>query len=64
MFGIETVCPKCQTPLRLISLIKSEAIAKKILTATHLPTEVPHLHPARPPPTEVDPDLRTKKSCF
>ena len=24
--------------------------AKKILTAMHLPTEVPELHPARPPP--------------
>jgi hypothetical protein len=44
------VCPKCQTPLRLISLIKSEPIAKKILTAMHLPADVPELHPARPPP--------------
>jgi hypothetical protein len=50
VFGIETLCPKCQTPLRLISLIKSEAIARKILTAMHLPTAVPQLHPARPPP--------------
>ena len=33
-----------------IALIKSENIAKKILTAMHLPTEVPELHPARPPP--------------
>jgi hypothetical protein len=31
-------------------LIKSEPIAKKILTAMHLPAEVPELHPARPPP--------------
>jgi hypothetical protein len=50
VFAIETVCQKCQTPLRLIALIKSEDIAKKILTAMHLPTEVPELHPARPPP--------------
>jgi hypothetical protein len=50
VFGIETVCPKCQVPLRLISLIKSEPVAKKILTATHLPADVPELHPARPPP--------------
>jgi hypothetical protein len=48
--GIETVCPKCQTPLRLISLIKSEAIAKKILIAMHLPADAPELHPARSPP--------------
>jgi hypothetical protein len=50
VFGIETVCPKCQTPLRLISLIKSEAIAKNILTAMHLPADAPELHPARSPP--------------
>ena len=52
VFGIETVCQKCQTPLRLISLIKSEAISKKILVAMHLPAEAPELHPARPPPGE------------
>jgi len=32
---------KCQAPLRLISLIKDEAIAKKILVAMHLPAEAP-----------------------
>jgi len=40
--------PKCKGPLRLIALIKTEDIAKKILTAMHLPMEVPELHPARP----------------
>jgi hypothetical protein len=45
-FSIETICEKCQVPLHLISLIKSEAIAKTILTAMHLPVEVPELHPA------------------
>jgi hypothetical protein len=50
VFGIETLCSKCQRPLRLISLMKREAIAKKILTAMHLPADVPELHPARPPP--------------
>jgi hypothetical protein len=50
-FGIEILCTKCQSPLRLIALIKSEATAKKILDAMHLPSEVPRLHPARPPPT-------------
>ena len=52
VFGIETVCQKCQTPLRLIALIKTEDIARKILTAMHLPTEIPELHPARPPPRQ------------
>jgi hypothetical protein len=50
VFGIETVCQKCKVPLRLISLIKSEPIARKILIAMHLPADVPELHPARPPP--------------
>jgi hypothetical protein len=57
VFGIETVCQKCQVPLRMISLIKSEAIAKKILTAMHLPADVPKLRPARPPPG-LDGDAR------
>jgi hypothetical protein len=50
VFAVETVCQKCRTPLRLISLIKSEAIARRILVAMHLPADVPELHPARPPP--------------
>ena len=41
VFGIEVVCEKCKAPLRLIALIKSEATATRILTAMHLPTEVP-----------------------
>jgi hypothetical protein len=49
-FGFELVCSKCKGPLHLVALIKSEDVAKKILTAMHLPTEVPELHPARPPP--------------
>ncbi len=52
-FGFEVVCQKCQAPLRLVALVKTQDIAKKILTAMHLPTEVPELHPARPPPGAV-----------
>jgi hypothetical protein len=54
VFGFEILCTKCKAPLRLIALIKSEDIARKILTAMHLPTEVPQLHPARPPPGSPD----------
>ena len=50
VFGIEILCTKCKAPLRLIALIKTEDIAKKILTAMHLPADIPKLHPARPPP--------------
>jgi len=49
-FGFELLCSKCKGPLRLVALIKSGAVAKKILTAMHLATEVPELHPPRPPP--------------
>ena len=49
-FGFEIVCQKCQSPLRLIALIKTEDVANKILTAMHLPSDVPQLRPARPPP--------------
>jgi hypothetical protein len=49
-FGFELLCSKCKGALRLVALIKSEEVARKILTAMHLPTEVPELHPARPPP--------------
>ena len=38
---------------RLISLIKSEAIAKTILTAMHLPLGVPELQPSAPATSEV-----------
>jgi hypothetical protein len=37
-------------PLCRITLIKTETIVPKILTAMHLPTELPELHPSRPPP--------------
>jgi hypothetical protein len=43
VFSIETVHEKCQVPLRLISLIKSEGIAKTILTAMHLPSNAAYV---------------------
>lgn len=49
--------PWDRAPLRLLSLIKSEAIATKILTAMHLPADVPKPRPARPPP-QHDGDAR------
>jgi hypothetical protein len=58
VFGIETICSTCQTPLRLISLIKSETIARRILTAMHLPADAPTLQPARPPAEAARPPPR------
>jgi hypothetical protein len=48
-FGFEIVCEKCHSQLRLIALIKTEAVAKKILKAMHLPTELGPAHPAPAP---------------
>ena len=55
-FGFEIVCSKCHSQLRLIALIKTEAVAQKILKAMHLPTVIPALHPVcppRPPPGDT-----------
>jgi hypothetical protein len=51
-FEIDTVCPRCKTPLRLIAMIETEDTIKKILSAMGLPTEAPKLWPARPPPSQ------------
>jgi hypothetical protein len=51
-FQIDTTCPRCKSPLRLIALIKSDDTIKKILSAMGLPTSPPKLSPARPPPSE------------
>jgi hypothetical protein len=51
-FEIDTICPRCKSPLRLIALIKNENTIKKILSAMALPTEAPKLFPPRPPPSE------------
>ena len=51
-FEIDTICPRCKTPLRLIALIKTDDTIKKILSAMGLPTCAPKLSPARPPPSQ------------
>jgi hypothetical protein len=51
-FEIDTICPRCKSPLRLISLIETEDTLKKILSAMGLPTCAPEPYPARPPPSE------------
>ncbi len=45
-FGIDTVCPRCKSPLHLIAMIETEGTIKKILKAMGLPTEAPR-HPKR-----------------
>jgi hypothetical protein len=53
-FAIQIVCPKSHAQLRLIALIKTQDVIKRILVAMHLPAQAPELHPARPPPEPHD----------
>jgi hypothetical protein len=59
-FAIDIKCTKCGNPLRLIAIIKTDAVIKKILVAMHLPAEAPELHSARPPP-EADLEARGRE---
>jgi len=36
-FDIDTICPRCKNPLRLIAMIETEDTIKKILSAMGLP---------------------------
>ena len=49
-FGVDLLCQRCQGPMRLIALVKTEATIRKILAAMGLPTEGPKAARARPPP--------------
>ena len=51
-FGIEILCTKCKSQLRLIVLIKTEDLAKKILKAMHLPSDA-RACPPTPCPTRL-----------
>jgi hypothetical protein len=55
-FGVLSFHATSRASLRLIALIKSEDIAKKILIAMHLPVDIPQLRPARPPPQKAGGD--------
>ena len=44
------MCPGCQGELRLIALVRTEAVIKKILAAMGLPAEGPKAACARSPP--------------
>jgi hypothetical protein len=39
-FEIDTVCPRCKTPLRLIAMIETEDTIKEILFAMGLPNKL------------------------
>jgi hypothetical protein len=55
-FEIDTVCPRCKTPLRLIAMIETEDTIKKILSAMGLPCSFGALGlPTLPPPHAASP---------
>ena len=43
-------CPRCDGRLRLIALIETSGVARRILTHLGLPADVPRPAPARAPP--------------
>jgi hypothetical protein len=47
-------CPNCQGRLRPISIIKEDAVIKKILNHLDLPTELPIPKPSRSPPWQQE----------
>lgn len=55
------LCPRCGSPLRVISFITEPKVIRKILLHLGQPTEPPPLSPARGPPQEefefFDPEL-------
>ena len=55
-FGIDVVCTRCQGQLRLIALVKEEAIIAKTLGAMGLLTLPPRLASARAPPHQAELD--------
>jgi len=55
-FGIDVVCSRCQGDLRLIALVKEEAVIAKILGAMGLPTLPPRLASARASPHQAELD--------
>jgi hypothetical protein len=51
IFAIDVLgCSQCGGRLRLIATIEDPAVVTRILRHLGLPTELPDLHPARPPP--------------
>jgi hypothetical protein len=51
VFGHEMlVCPRCEGKMRLVAMVDSPKVIKKILLHLGLETEPPQLTPARAPP--------------
>jgi hypothetical protein len=50
-FGFDVLaCPRCGDRLEFVALIEDPKVIRRILSHLRMPTEVPALRPARPPP--------------
>ena len=55
-FGFDVLaCPRCGERLRLLALIEEALVIRRILRHLGLPTDVPAVRPARPPPMPFEP---------
>jgi hypothetical protein len=73
-FEIDTICPRCKSPLRLIALIKTEDTIRKILSAMGLPCSfgalglptlpLPHAAAPRPSPRHPNPFLHDRLPLY
>jgi hypothetical protein len=54
-FGYDVkACLECGGRMKLIAMIEEPAVIAKILDHLGLPTELPRVHPARPPPEQLE----------
>jgi hypothetical protein len=44
------LCPRCQSPMKMVGFVAESASIKKVLEHLDLPAEAPSTHPARAPP--------------
>jgi hypothetical protein len=54
-FGYDVMaCLECGGRMKLIAMIDQPDVIKKILDHLNLPTDPPQVHPARPPPEQLE----------
>ena len=52
VFGHAPTCPRCHGTMQTIQVVENPLVIEKILLHLGLPTELPHLAPARAPPED------------
>lgn len=57
-------CPKCKGRMKILAAVTAPASVRRVLENLCLPTEAPHLRPARPPPQTEFSDERAQSDGF